>query len=87
MRWPYATPPKFTDEILAAKRRALATAPLAYSSRLSASAAAEMTAGDRIARLLSDLSTAMGMLIEKAVSDDGAGMRALAGGYANGRGH
>ena len=30
---------------------------------------------------------AMGMLIEKAVSDDGAGMRALAGGYANGRGH
>ena len=30
---------------------------------------------------------AMGVMIEQARKDDGAGLRALAGGYANGRGH
>lgn len=30
---------------------------------------------------------AMGVMIEQAISDDGAGLRALAGGFTNGRGH
>ena len=30
---------------------------------------------------------AMGVMIEQAIKDDGAGLRALAGGFANGRGH
>ena len=30
---------------------------------------------------------AMGVMIEQAISDDGAGLRSLAGGYSSGRGH
>jgi len=40
-----------------------------------------------VATLAAAGGAAMGIMIERAVSNNGAGMRALAGGYADGRGH
>ena len=71
--------------------RGLIAAKEAYNAMRAAEGAAQLakyTVGAAfVAGLAAAGGAALGMMIERAVSDDGPGMRALAGGYANGRGY
>lgn len=71
--------------------KGLIAAKEAYNAARAAEGVAQLAKYTVGAGVVAALATAggiaMGVMIEQAIKDDGAGLRALAGGYANGRGH